>query len=149
MSERWRRARRPVLGGSNAGTLSSGLRMWGWGAARPKHLCLARSLHSSALRAGALACRVQLLDYNWACRRRRGTSAVWPAHCQKAPRDLAPPPRPPLRYDGLDQTIINASLVPCRPGVFASEGIPTYLLLLSTPSEVRLHAASSEIRPRL
>ena len=42
------------------------------------------------------------------------------------------------RYDGLDQTIINATLVRCREGVFAAEATPDYLLLLSTPSEVRL-----------
>ncbi|EOD33461.1 hypothetical protein EMIHUDRAFT_253130, partial [Emiliania huxleyi CCMP1516] len=40
------------------------------------------------------------------------------------------------QYDGLEQTIINAALVPCKPGVFAAEATPRHLLLLSTPSEV-------------
>ena len=40
------------------------------------------------------------------------------------------------QYDGLDQTIIHASLVQPRPGVFEEGATPQWLLLLSTPVEV-------------
>ena len=40
------------------------------------------------------------------------------------------------QYDGLDQTIIHATLVKPRPSVFAGSSMPQWLLLLSTPLEV-------------
>ena len=40
------------------------------------------------------------------------------------------------QYDGLDQTIIHATLVKPRPSVFAGSSTPQWLLLLSTPLEV-------------
>ena len=42
------------------------------------------------------------------------------------------------QYDGLDQTIIHASLVRPRAGVFEEGATPPWLLLLSTPVEVVL-----------
>ena len=42
------------------------------------------------------------------------------------------------QYDGLDQTIIHASLVVPRRGVFEEGAQPQWLLLLSTPVEVIL-----------
>ena len=40
------------------------------------------------------------------------------------------------QYDGLDQTIIHATLVRPRRGAFAGSSTPQWLLLLSTPLEV-------------
>ena len=40
------------------------------------------------------------------------------------------------QYDGLDQTIIHASLVRPRAGIFDEAAMPQWLLLLSTPVEV-------------
>ena len=40
------------------------------------------------------------------------------------------------QYDGLDQTIIHATLVKPRQSVFAGSSTPQWLLLLSTPLEV-------------
>ena len=40
------------------------------------------------------------------------------------------------QYDGLDQTIIHASLVRPKPNVFEEDATPQWLLLLSTPVEV-------------
>ena len=42
------------------------------------------------------------------------------------------------QYDGLDQTIIHATLVKPRQSVFAGSSMPQWLLLLSTPLEVAL-----------
>lgn len=147
-------ARREQQGGETAAALERFPRGWGCGVgalharsicashdrctARLSGLALSPAVSSCSTIIGRAAAAVVLVPCGWRIAQRH--------------RVTLPPPlpaRPPLRYDGLDQTIINASLVPCRPGVFASEGTPTYLLLLSTPSEVRLHAASSEIRPRL
>jgi len=50
--------------------------------------------------------------------------------------DYADPRGSFYQYDGLDQAIIHAALVRPRPGVFAADATPTWLLLLSTPLEV-------------